>query len=107
MSTPSFTTQLRAGGTPLVIAEGAGTISFRVEASDIWEAVRVSARPETPVADVKARVVAALFQNEQVADFVLKFRGWEILDENAALKDVGIVEGSIVLLAIRRRRPVR
>jgi len=107
MSGQSFTTQLRTGRSPVVIADGADTIGFRVEASDIWDTVRVTARPDTAVAEVKQRVVAELFPTEHVADFVLKFRGWEILDENEALNNVGIVDGSIVLLAIRRRRPVR
>ena len=40
-------------------------------------------------------------------DFVLKLRGWEVLDESASLADVGAVDGSIFLLTHRRRRPVR
>lgn len=108
MSAP-FTSQLRANRAAIALAApGAGTITFRVEASDIWDAARVIARPETPVAEVKRRALAEFFPKEEHAgDYVLKFRGWEILDENAALGDVGIVDGSIVLLAVRRRLPVR
>ena len=108
MSAP-FVAQLRAARPPIKLAEpGAGAITIRVEAAELWDTVRVIARPDTPVAELKKRVVADLFPNHQyVDDFVLKFRGWEILDERAALKDCGVVDGSILLIGYRRRRPVR
>lgn len=107
MST-AFVTQLRTASAPVVVSEGPGALTFRIEASDLWEAVRVVARAETTVSDVKQAVVARLFPNADPADdFVLKLRGWEILDERSPLSDAGIVNGSIVLLAYRRRRPVR
>ena len=40
-------------------------------------------------------------------DFVVKLRGWEVLDESASLADAGVVDGSILLLTYRRRRAVR
>lgn len=106
----AFATQLRANRTPVVLANRAGapTITFRVEAADLWDTVRVEAPAESPVSDVKERVLANFYPGGARADeFVLKFRGWEILDERASLRDVGVRDGSIVLLAIRRRRPVR
>jgi hypothetical protein len=108
MSAP-FVTQLRAARQPIKLAEpGPGTITLRVEASDIWDTVRVIARPDTPVAELKKRVVAQLFPNDQYADeFVLKLHGWEVLDERASLAESGLVDGSILLLAYRRRRAVR
>lgn len=107
--TAPFATQLRTARPPIKLAEpGAGSITVRVEASDIWETVRVIARSETPVADLKRRVVTALFPNDAYPeDFVLKLRGWEMLDERSSLKDAGVVDGSILLLAYRRRRAVR
>ena len=108
MSAP-FVTTLRAGSQPIQLAEpGKGTITIRVEASDVWDTVRVVVRSDATVADVKQRVVAALFPYElATADFVLKLRGWEMLDLNASLSSSGVVDGSILLLAHRRRRPVR
>jgi hypothetical protein len=105
-----FVSQLRAARAPIKLAEAAeaDTITIRVEVAELWDAVRVIARPETPVAELKQRVVAEFFPSHQYPeDFVLKFRGWEILDENGSLKDCGIVNGSILLLGYRRRRPVR
>jgi hypothetical protein len=40
-------------------------------------------------------------------EFVMKLRGWEVLDESASLTDAGAIDGSIFLLTYRRRRPVR
>lgn len=106
--TAPFTTQLRANRPAIEVATGAGAITFRVEASDIWETVRVVARPETTVSEVRQRVIASLLPNADLADdYVFKLRGWELLDHHATLKDSGVVDGSILLLAHRRRRPVR
>ena len=104
-----FTAQLRSARAPIAIdAPGAGTITLRVEAADLWETVRVTARPSTSVADLRRRVVEALFpEGSQPDEFVLKLRGWEVLDPRASLADAGAVDGSIMLLAYRRRRPVR
>jgi hypothetical protein len=106
----TFVAQLRTTTRPPIqLAEsGPGTITLRVEASDIWETLRVIARPETPVSEVKKRVVDELFPSNEFPDeFVLKLRGWEVLDENSSLADSGVVDGSILLLAYRRRRAVR
>jgi hypothetical protein len=106
--TVPFVVQLRSKRPPIELApKGAGSITFRVEASDIWEAVRVVATPSTFVAEVKERVIATLFPKQHQSQFALKLRGWEILDEGATLSDAEIVNGSIVLIAFRRRRPVR
>jgi hypothetical protein len=104
----SFTTQLRSNRAPVQVASGAGAFTFRVEAAELWDAVRVVALPETPVSEVKQKVMTAMMPNvEFIDEYVLKLQGWEILDHNASLKDLGVREGSILLLADRRRRPVR
>ena len=104
----SFTTQLRSNRPPVQVASGADAFTFRVEAAELWDAVRVVALPDTPMAEVKQKVLAALMPNVDFGDdYVLKLRGWEILDHNASLKELGVGEGSILLLADRRRRAVR
>ena len=104
----SFATQLRANRAAIEIGtRGAGSITFRMQAADIWEVVRVVASPDTALSEVKDRVVSQLFPNQSASDFVLKLRGWEMLDERESLSSAGVVDGAIILLAIRRRRPVR
>jgi hypothetical protein len=105
----SFVAQLRSTRRPIVLAEpGPGTITIRVEVAELWDTVRVIARPDARVAELKRRVLAELFPNHEYPDeFVLKFRGWEILDEHGTLTDCGVGDGAILLLGFRRRRPVR
>ena len=104
----AFTLQLRVGRPPVRIGTGPGAISFRVEAAELWDAIVVEASPDTPVAEVRQRVLAALLPDADFDDdYVLKLRGWELLDHQAGIRDAGVEEGSILLLAHRRRRPVR
>lgn len=107
MSAP-FVTQLRTRRPAIELASGPGTITIRVEASEIWETVRVVATRETRLSEVKERVLDALLPGVAFQDdYVLKLHGWEMLDHDAPLGETGVVDGSILLLARRRRRTVR
>ena len=87
---------------------GAAAVTIRVEMPEVWDVIRMVVSPTEPVLAVKVAALEALFPEAELhQDFVLKFRGWEILDEAAPLGDVGVVDGSILLLTHRRRRPVR
>ena len=110
MSAP-FVGSLRARPTTIRLApEGTEAITIRVEMPEVWDVVRIAVAPTEPVLAVKVRALEALYPEadpELHADFVLKLRGWEILDEAASLADAGVIDGSILLLTFRRRRPVR
>jgi len=108
MTTP-FVTQLRSRPSTIHLApEGSNAITIRVEMPEVWDVIAIVVAPGEPVLAVKTRALEALFpEAERHEDFVLKLRGWEILDEAAPLTDTGIVDGSILLLTHRRRRPVR
>lgn len=111
MSEP-FVSQLRARKTTIRLApDGAGpgaALTIRVEMPEVWDTVRVVVAPTEPVLAVKVRALEALFPEAPLhEDFVLKLRGWEILDEAASLAEVGVADGSILLLTHRRKRPVR
>ena len=108
MST-ALVSQLRSHRPPLELAPpGPNTVSFRVQILEQWDAIRVTATPETTVRAVKERVHAAFNPDYPYLDeFVLKLHGWEMLDESAPIRESGIVNGSIILLGDRRRRPVR
>lgn len=101
--------QLRANRPPIeLVAPGPENITFRVQIAELWDAVRVVARADTTLREVKERVLAAFVPDCEYPDeFVMKLRGWEMLDESAPIGKSGIVSGSIVLLGDRRRRPVR
>jgi hypothetical protein len=108
MSEP-FVTQLRARGDALQIAPpGASTITVRVEMPEVWDTVTATVSPTQTARELKLRALDALYPVDERADeFVLKLRGWEVLNENATLADCGARDGSIFLLTHRRRRAVR
>jgi hypothetical protein len=108
MSAP-FVTGLRSRPSTIRLSpDGADVVTIRVEMPEVWDVVRIAVAPSEPVLAVKVRALAALFPEAQLhEDFVLKLRGWEILDEAASLADAGVIDGSILLLTHRRRRAVR
>lgn len=107
--TSPFVASLRARRATIRVApEGADTITIRVEMPEVWDVVRIVASPAQPVVEVKLRALEALSPEVEFhQELVLKLRGWEVLDENASLAEVGVVDGSILLMTYRRRRPVR
>jgi hypothetical protein len=107
--TAPFVSQLRTRGGVLQLAPAnAPAITVRVEVPEVWDTVRAAVSPTTPVAVLKAAALDALYPDGEAPDaFVMKLRGFEVLDENESLTKVGAVDGSIFLLTHRRRRPVR
>ena len=83
-------------------------LTFRVEMPEVWDTVRVEAPASTSVRDVKDAALKALFPDADFPDeYVVKFNGYEVRDEHAALTSAGVKDGSTLLLTFRRRRPVR
>lgn len=105
----AFVRQLRARRLPLELAPpGPESVSFRVQAAEHWEVIRVVAPQDMTVGELKTRMCATFYPDYEYPDeFVFKLHGWEMLDENAPIGQSGIVNGSIILLGDRRRRPVR
>jgi len=106
--TPPFVTTLRSRPSTIqLVPEGVDAITIRVEMPEVWDVVGIAVAPSEPVVTVKVAALEALFPEAQLhTDFVLKLRGWEILDEAASLADAGVIDGSILLLTYRRRRAV-
>jgi hypothetical protein len=104
-----FVGQLRARRDVLELTEpGTAAISVRVEMPEVWDTIRAVVSPDEPVISLKLRALDALFPDGGLPeDFVMKLRGWEVLDEQASFAAVGAVNGSIFLLTHRYRRPVR
>lgn len=104
-----FVTGLRSGKRTLDLARpGEASITIRVEMPDLWDVVRINVSPSEPVVTVKRAALEAMGVDATMPEeFVMKLRGWEVLDESASLTDAGAIDGSIFLLTYRRRRPVR
>jgi hypothetical protein len=104
-----FVAQLRTRGDALTLARpDSPSITVRVEMPEVWDTVRAVVSPDEPAAVLKMAALDALYPHGEPPDaFVMKLRGFEVLDENASLAALGAVDGSIFLLTFRRRRPVR
>lgn len=108
MSVPFVAQLCSKPGIVRLAPEGAAFITVRVEVLEVWDTVRIEVSPRQPVLDVKlAALRTFLPKAEYPEDFVMKLRGWEVLDESAPLEDAGAIDGSIFLLTYRRRQPVR
>jgi len=107
VSAPFVTTLRARPSTIRLTPEGETEITIRVEMPEVWDVVRVVAAPTQPVIDVKTAALSALFPDAAPQEMIVKLRGWEILYEMASLADSGVVDGSIVVMMFRRRRPVR
>lgn len=109
-STPApFVAQLRSR--PGALRLGTGTepvITVRVQMPEVWDTVRVEAPADTPVAMLKLHALERLVPDAaHPEDYVVKLRGFEVLDESLPLTGAGARDGSIFLVHGRRRRPVR
>jgi hypothetical protein len=105
----AFVGSLRARPDTIRLArEGEPTITTRVQMPEAWDAVRFAAAASISAGELKLRALEELAPGTKYPeDFVLKLRGWEVLDETAPLSEIGVQDGSIVLLTSRRKRPVR
>ena len=74
---------------------------------DAWDEVPLDLPPAASLAELKR---AALQATKVICDpdeYVLKFRGFELLDESRSLADAGLVPNGAVIVLPWRRRPVR
>ena len=105
-----FTGQLRTRDTEIVLgaADAPDRWTVRVQVAEAWDAVRFSVPSSEPVLSLKVRALEALRPDAPYhEDYAVKLRGVLGDDENAALADAGAADGSIFLVLLRRRRPVR
>ena len=109
MTSAPFVTGLRTNGTVLKLASGdEPVLHIRVQVMDLWDSVRVDSPPTETILSVKRAALAALYPDGADPDaLVVRLHGYEILDEAQSLSEVGVRDGSILLLVARRRRPVR
>ena len=106
--TAPFVSTLRTSGSALPVgAQGTSPITIRVEVPERWDVALISAAPTTSVIEVKRAALGSVSPEDGADDYVMKLRGFEVLDENVSLADAGARDGSIFLLTHRRRRPVR
>ena len=106
--TQPFVASLRTSGNIIPVgAPGASPITIRVEVPERWDVALISAASTTSVRDVKRAALRFVSPDDDADEYVIKLRGFEVLDESVSLGAAGARNGSIFLLTHRRRRPVR
>lgn len=108
MTTP-FVNELRTSDEVIRVGGGNGSVlHLRVQAAELWDTLRVDAPGSGSVMSVKTAALDAFLPlGYNANEFVVKLRGFEIIDENRSLESTGVKDGSTLLLSRRRRRPVK
>ena len=82
--------------------------TVRVQAAEVWDAVRIEATPDTLVRNVKQAAMALLLPDvDQIDSFLVKLHGAEVTNEAQSLQSAGARDASTLFVMGRRRRPVR
>lgn len=84
-------------------------IIVRVQVPEVWDTVRIQATRSATILEVKRRALAELMPDAaaHAEEYVVKVRGFEVLDESVALQDAAVRDGTTLLVTSRRRRPVK
>lgn len=82
-------------------------LPVRVMVEDAWDQVALELAPATTVAETKQRALALTHTGGRAEDYLVKFRGAEVLDESRSLAETGVVANAALIVMPRRRRPVR
>lgn len=103
-----FLAGVRTRHDPIIVGETSDSmLRFRAQVLEAWDAVRIYANGSEAVKAVKLRALDALYPDSHSSEeFVVKIHGFEILDESVSLSAAGVKDGSTLLIADRRRRPV-
>jgi hypothetical protein len=83
------------------------SIPFRVMLTDVWDEFHLDLPAETPLSQIKQRVLDLGHLSDDPANYVIKYRGAQLGDEGKSLADLGIVKNAALIMLPRRRQPVR
>ena len=83
------------------------SLRLRVTVQDAWDEIPLDLSPATSLAELKRAALDATKVRRDPDEYVLKFRGFELLDESRSLAEAGLVANGAVIVLPRRRRPVR
>ena len=82
--------------------------AVRVMVTDVWDQVFLAVEPTTTVAELKRQALAQALKrsNLQLDDYIVKFRGAQVLDEAVTLAALGAVANAPFVVLPARRQPV-
>ncbi len=82
--------------------------SVRVWVTSVWDTITLEVDSNWSVASVKeAALIGATAKSFDIDDFIVKFRGAEVFDEDQSLGDLGVPDGAPMIVLPGRRQPVR
>jgi hypothetical protein len=83
----------------------------RVMVTDVWDQVVLAVEPSTTVAELKRRALTQALKRDAppsaAQDYVVKFKGAQVLDESTTLAALGAQANSPFIVLPARRQPVR
>jgi hypothetical protein len=83
------------------------SIPLRVMLTDVWDEFSLDLPSDTPLSQVKQRVLELGRITSDPARYVIKYRGAQLEDETKSLADLGLVRNAPLIMLPRRRQPVR
>jgi len=77
--------------------------------TEVWDQVFLAVEPGMTVAELKRQALAQALKRASVQpeDYVVKFRGAQVLDESVTLAALGVVANSPLIILPARRQAVR
>jgi hypothetical protein len=82
-------------------------LPVRVMVEDAWDQVVLALPPATTVAELKQRALSLTHRRNRPEEYLVKFRGAEVFDEQRSLAESGVVANATLIVLPRHRRPVR
>jgi hypothetical protein len=83
-------------------------VRLRITVTDVWDTVTLSVPSGTTLGDVKARALFdATGRTLDPAGYIVKHRGAPVLDEHRTVADLGLGDGTPLIVLPARRLPTR
>ena len=82
-------------------------LPVRVMVEAMWDQVSLELPAATTVGEIKQRALGLTHASGRAEDYLVKYRGAELLDEARSLTEAGVVSNAALIVLSRRRQPVR
>ena len=82
-------------------------LPVRVMVTEHWDEVSFELPADTPMASLKRRALDLSSVAGDPEDYIVKYRGAQVLDESQSLTEAGVVKNAPLIVLRRRRQPVR
>ena len=82
-------------------------LPVRVMVEDVWDEVSMALPSSTPLGDLKSLALRQAGVPGDASEYVMKYLGAELQDEDRSLADAGVVPNATLVVLPRRRRPLR